>query len=105
MVNHVTELPVDAQIEHERRGRILEVLASPQLEVFVRRSGEELAIGVRQVCVDEQGVGPYLVTLYHDAARPAFCDDDTLDLTVQVEPYAKFGRKPLHRLDEGIHPP
>src|SRR5215203_4926035 len=104
MVNHVTELPFDAQIEHERRGRVLELLASPQLEVFVRRSGEELAVGVRQVRVGEHGVGLYLASLHHDAACPALGNDDTLDLAVQAEPYAKLGSKPLHRLDERIHP-
>src|SRR5215203_1315587 len=104
MVHHVPELPFDAQVEHERRGRIVELLASPQQKVCVRRSGEELAVGVRKVRVGEHGVGLYLVSNYYYAACPALGDDDTLDLAVQVESYAELGRKPLHRLDERIHP-
>ncbi len=74
------------------------------MKVSVRRPGEELAVGVREVRVGQHGVGLYLLSIHHDAARPALGDDDTLDRTIQAEPHAELGRKPLHRLDEGVHP-
>ncbi len=104
MVEHVLQLVVHAEVEHERRGRVFELRTlAASLEVLVRRFWQQAPVSVGQVCADEHGVGGKFIPVYPHAPRPAFGDQDFLDRAVKVELYAKLLSQLLHRLDERVH--
>ena len=70
VVHHVPELPIDAQIQHERGGRVLELFTLSQPEVPVRRPAQELAVRIGKVRVREHGVGLELFAVHPRRRSP-----------------------------------
>jgi hypothetical protein len=102
----MVQLPVEAQVEHERGGGVQELLPFAQLPPEVslsRRAGQELPVYVRKVGVREHGVGSNLFAVHAHPARPTIRDRYLFHGAVQVDAHPEVAGEPDHRLDELIH--